>query len=447
MASHQTTTTRFKFSLATIKQATCPPGKRQVLFWDSEVKNLGLRITASGAKTYVFEFSLHGRSGRLSIGSSDAWTPAAARAEAIELQRLVNKKIDPREQRQQMADKAQQKRADAAKAKVTFGEAWPKYIKARKVRGVRTKKPWSANHLRDHVSAVQPPGQDRRRSKAKTTAGPLYGFLDVRLADITADRLIEWLDKENQTRPTVAARNFRLLRSFLRWCDGRKEYKGLIDLNDVLTKDVLEAVAAPNHKDACMQADMIPHWFKAVQQNPDPVVSAYLEMLLLTGCRREEAAGLTWDGVGFRWRTLTIADKIDGTRTIGLTPFLAQRLNALPRRNQYVFSSAVSESGRLVDAYRAHCRALEAAGMPHLSLHDLRRSFATFSERDGVDTPAGVTAQIMGHRPSGTAEKHYKKRDIDTLREWHSKIEKWILNEAGIQQPPADVVEPLRAVQ
>jgi hypothetical protein len=41
----------------------------------------------------------------------------------------------------------------------------------------------------------------------------------------------------------------------------------------------------------------------------------------------------------------------------------------------------------------------------------------------------------MGHKPSALAEKHYRKRPIDLLRMWHSKIEKFILDEAGIQQP------------
>jgi len=38
----------------------------------------------------------------------------------------------------------------------------------------------------------------------------------------------------------------------------------------------------------------------------------------------------------------------------------------------------------------------------------------------------------MGHKPSAIAEKHYRVRPIDLLRMWHTKIEGWILNEAGI---------------
>ena len=78
-----------------------------------------------------------------------------------------------------------------------------------------------------------------------------------------------------------------------------------------------------------------------------------------------------------------------------------------------------------------HNKALSAAALPSLTLHGLRRSFGTLTE--WVECPAGVVAQIMGHKPSATAEKHYKVRPLDLLRMWHSRIEEWTLKEAGIK--------------
>ena len=86
-------------------------------------------------------------------------------------------------------------------------------------------------------------------------------------------------------------------------------------------------------------------------------------------------------------------------------------------------------------AYRAH-KALVAAGLPALSLHCLRRSFGTLAE--WVECPAGISAQIMGHKPSATAEKHYRRRPLDLLRSWHVKIEAWVLEHAGIEQLDVD---------
>jgi hypothetical protein len=52
----------------------------------------------------------------------------------------------------------------------------------------------------------------------------------------------------------------------------------------------------------------------------------------------------------------------------------------------------------------------------------------------------------MGHKPSATAEKHYRVRPLDLLRMWHTKIECWILNEAGIEQPAEELRPGLRVV-
>jgi integrase len=124
---------------------------------------------------------------------------------------------------------------------------------------------------------------------------------------------------------------------------------------------------------------------------------------------------------------------VQGNRTIPLTPFVASLLAALPRRNEWVFSSPAAASGRLQEPRIQHNKALTAAGLPNVTIHGLRRSFGTLAE--WVECPAGVSAQIMGHAPSATAEKHYRVRPLDLLRMWHTKIEAWILTEAGIEQP------------
>jgi integrase len=70
-------------------------------------------------------------------------------------------------------------------------------------------------------------------------------------------------------------------------------------------------------------------------------------------------------------------------------------------------------------------KAQATAGLPHVTLHGLRRSFGTLCE--WVEVPSGILAQIMGHKPSALAEKHYRRRPLDLLRKWHDIIEAWIL--------------------
>ena len=194
----------------------------------------------------------------------------------------------------------------------------------------------------------------------------------------------------------------------------------------------------------CLQKEQLALWFEYVRKLRNPIHAAYLQVTLLTGARREELTGLSWDCVDFRWRSMTIRDKVEGERIIPLTPYVAALLASLPRRNEWVFSSPTAETGRLQEPRIAHNKALAAAGLPALSLHGLRRSFGTLAE--WVECPTGVSAQIMGHKPSALAEKHYRRRPLDLLRMWHTKIEGWILEQAGIEQPGEEQAAGLRAV-
>jgi integrase len=160
-----------------------------------------------------------------------------------------------------------------------------------------------------------------------------------------------------------------------------------------------------------------------------------LQGLLLTGARRNELAALKWADVDFQWESLTLRDKEEGERTIPLTPYMEHLITPLPRRNEFVFSSPSAASGRIEEPRIQHVKALTSAELPPLSLHGLRRSFGTLSE--WVEVPVGIVAQIMGHKPSAIAEKHYIQRELDLLHLWHVKIEAWILEQAGIKFSPA----------
>ena len=229
---------------------------------------------------------------------------------------------------------------------------------------------------------------------------------------------------------------FRALRAFIAWCAKHKTYSAAVHADVCQSDDVKKRVPTPQTKknDSLRRAQIKP-WFEAVRKIGNPVISAYLQGLLLTGARRNELAALRWVDVDFQWKSMTIRDKVEGERTIPLTPYVEHLISTLPRRNEFVFSSPTAASGRLEEPRNPHNKALAAAALPALSLHGLRRSFGTLSE--WVEVPAGIVAQIMGHKPSAIAEKHYIQRELDLLHLWHVKIESWILEQAGIEFVPA----------
>jgi integrase len=81
------------------------------------------------------------------------------------------------------------------------------------------------------------------------------------------------------------------------------------------------------------------------------------------------------------------------------------------------------------DTRSSHNKALPHAGIEGLTIHGLRRSFSLLGEAAGA--PAGAIAQMMGHKPSATAEG-YRPRSVDALRPFLEKIEAHILEQAGI---------------
>ena len=435
---------RENFTAGRVAEFTCPAGKQQAIYWDGKQRGLGLRVTAKNARAYVFEAWCQGRTVRVTIGDPSAWTIDAARKEAARLKVLVDSGTNPAEQRrEQDAAKAAarvQAKAVQQRRALTVGEVWTVYLEERRPH-------WSALHLRDHIDKARPGGADsnaRGQAGRKTQPGPLAEFMPLALAKLDAACIEAWAQREGQTRPASARLAWRLLGVFLTWCAEQPQYAGIVRTpNPAKTRRTREALGSPGKKTDVLTREQLPAWFTHVRQIQNPAIASALQIMLLTGARPGEVLSLRWEDVNAQWRSITIRDKVEGERMIPLTPFVAHLLALLPRRNAWVFSSPSSASGQIAKPNTPHARACTAAGIEGLTLHGLRRSFSTLTE--WLEIPAGVVAQIMGHKPSATAERHYKVRPLDLLRVHHERIEAWILEQAGVSFEQA--APGLRVVQ
>src|ERR1700754_1657199 len=90
---------KVNFTSARVDGFQCPPDKSQIFLWDSRSPGLGLRATPSGAKAYIYQGKIHGRTVRITIGDPSSWTIDKAQEEARRLQTLVDTGVDPREHR------------------------------------------------------------------------------------------------------------------------------------------------------------------------------------------------------------------------------------------------------------------------------------------------------------------------------------------------------------
>lgn len=463
------TAKREKLTPERIRQTKCEGGKPQTFLWDSEQKGLALRVTTNGAKSFIYQGKLNGSTIRLTLGDANTmplgsvWErdgqvktkvlQVGARALAARFAGMIAEGRDPRQVKAEATAADSAARIKAKRRDAPALEAWEAYITERTPH-------WSAKHLRDHEDVSRAGGEPITRGrrtgmKAKRAAGILRPVLLLPLNRITEDTVRDWTKANLVKRPTRTRLALSFLGTFFRWCDESKAHRGAVNA------DTLKACASekrkmptPSARTDCLQREQLAIWFDHVQRL-SPVMAAYLQAGVLTGARREELAGLLWDDVDLAWNSLTIRDKVEGKRTIPLTPYVKalllelQNLNnqkpsvrylkALEGRGQawkpspYVFFSRTAKGGRITDPGAALAKVATAAALPSVSMHGLRRSFKSLSE--WCEVPAGVVAQIMGHKPSATAEKHYTVRPLDLLRKWHTQIESWVLNEAGVPVP------------
>ena len=420
------------FTAGRLKSFNCPPDKVQAFLWDRTAAGLGLRSTPAGKPAFIFQSRYQDKSVRLTIGSPDAWSIPQAQEKARALQRLIDEGKDPRSLKAdalaQTQAKASQAAADAAKA-LTVGDIWPRYLAEGKPKRKEAFKP---RYLADLTAMSGAGGEPKKKrgGKGLTRKGPIYPLLEKPLSQVNEDTLKSWFDTEAVAGRHQAARALMMFRGFLRWCSTKPEYRAMTDRDAGRAAAILDDLPSTSEskRTDCLEDAQLPGWWQGVEQLSNRTASVYLRAMLLTGARKEELAGLTWANVDFQWRKLTIADKVEQTRTIPLTPYLAQLLVGLPRLNAFVFASA-SKAGRISDARSNHHKAMQHAGIDVLTIHGLRRSFSLLGEAAGA--PAGAIAQVMGHKPSATAEG-YRPRRVDALRPCLERIEAYILERAGV---------------
>lgn len=437
---------RIKLTAPKVAGFRCPADKVQAFLWDSTQPGLGLRVTPAGKPAYIFQSEFRGRTVRVTIGSPNAWSIPQAQERARELQRQIDAGRDPREVKAESIAADVAKRTAEVADVLTVAEVWPRYMAEGKP---KRKAAWKPRYVADLKKAAAMGGEPKKRGKGKRKPGHLAALMPLRLASIDQDAIRDWYAKEAKTAPIQAARAVAMFSGFLGWCATKKDLRALVNKEAARASELGDVLPGVNKRRDALQIDQLPAWFAGTDKLQSRAARAYLQALVLTGARREELAGLRWADVDFQWQKLTIADKVEATRVIPLTPYLAHLINGLPRFNEWVFASVrlkkgrkgalpewvqASASGRLAEPRAPHTVVLADAGIPHVSIHGLRRTFSLLGEAAGA--PAGAIAQVMGHKPSAIAEG-YRPRSIDALRPYLAQIERFILDKAGIQFDPA----------
>jgi len=317
-----------------------------------------LRCSYGTAKTWVYFYRLHGKLRRLSLGRF----PAMSLDEAREAWR-------------------------AARLAVSKGES-PAHVKPTTADTfVAVAKEWLKRDQAQNRSVAEV----RRVIEHDVT--PLWG--ERLIAGITRRDALELIDGiVDRGATTMARRLHSHLHRLFRWSVGR----GIIETNPMA--DLPKPGQAVKRDRVLTDAELAAVW-KAAEKTPWPFGPA-IQLLVLTGARRDEVGSLRWDEIhSDEIRLPASRSKSGEARVIPLSTAAVKLIESLPHHGEHVFTTT-NGNGNAVSGWSRAKRALDATAaeinggpLPAWRLHDIRRTTATGLQRLGVGLQ--VTEAILGH--------------------------------------------------
>jgi integrase len=386
--------------------------------YDTKVPGLALQITPAGTKTFYLYRWLDGKPQRIRLGGYPDMSPELARKQASALNGDIAQGINPVAIRQAQAQQC------ADRERLALGKVLEAYLTAK-----RNLKASTCKNYRDALRLY------------------LSDWKDWPLTDITQSRVVEHhaalIDQHGGARANLA---MRVLSALFNFAAG--EYLNLdgtpqITQNPVKRLGQLGSWARVERRQTLVKVAQMPAWWVGVQ-TLDSTGRDYLMLMMLTGLRREEAAGLRWEHIDLNERTLTVkATKNHGDHTLPTGDYLTALLE---RRKAYIGDSSAfvfpgqNQRRRLdqpISSSQYYCDKASTAAQVKFTAHDLRRSFITVAE--SLDIPAYALKRLLNHRHERDVTQGYIVLDIERLRDPMQKIETYLLRAMHIE-PTAPIV-------
>ncbi|WP_088285931.1 integrase family protein [Ideonella sp. A 288] len=383
------------------------PERGYIITWCPMTKGFGVRVTAAGARAWVAERRVDGKTVRRTLGKVDgrgAISADAARGLMTtvsgELQNGVDRLADKREERR---ERAKESNADA----LTLAEALKTYT-ADKRRG-KDGLPLKERTRADYLAMIDAGGASAKGRP--NAAGELFALAATPLHRITADdirRVYVAASKRGARRGTYA---MQVLRAVMNWHGVKVENSPLDKSTAGRDRIVLaQAVGKPNP----IPAERLHAWWAAATTARSRVAADYFRLMLLTGARSGEIQGLTVRDVDLTGGRVLLRDtknRKDHTillsthaRTI-LAPHVEGKRATAP-----VFD--VGDPRKTLETIN------EAAGTS-VSPHDLRATFASVAEEL---CSAYSVKRMLNHTDGGdvTGAHYIGKSETQLRAAWQS---------------------------
>jgi integrase len=363
----------FKLTQRSVETITCPPGKKDVLVFDSSLRGFGLRVTTTGGKTFLAQYNAAGGKRRVALGTFGVLTVEQARKAAQGVLGEAAKGTDPFAARKAAARAA---RAAKAEAEYTFEAMVTAWSNARE--GDRR-----PSYLREAVACL---GRNLPQWKNRAAGS------------ITLAEAVRALDAIKAAKGTVAAnRTLAYGRAAYGWAFKRQHVSG----------NPLRGIERPGKemaRERVLDAGELGAIWRACDEL-GPTLAGFVRVLMLTLQRRAEVASMQWSELDSLadpavWTLPGDRAKNGRTHVIHLSDPVREIVRGMPKVNGNLFVFA-GRDGKPIAAFnyaKAEIQtALSDAGivMPDWRFHDFRRAGVTMLATMGF--APHVCDRILNH--------------------------------------------------
>lgn len=352
---------------------------------------LYLQVSASGAKSWIYRYSLHGRAREMGLGSLRDISLAYARIKVAGFRRQRADGIDPIEMRRAERHGA---KLEAAKA-ITFQECAEAYIEA-------NKSGWgNPKHVAQWSASLQ------------SYAYPVFGSLSVQAIDTALAMKV--LEPIWSTKTETASRVRGRIESVLDWARARGYRQGE---NPARWRGHIENLLPARSRVRVIQHHpALPYeevgTFVRSLSGQEGLAAKALEFLILTAARTGEVVGARWDEIDLDKATWTVpAHRIKARREhrVPLSPRAMVILRELndTRCGEFVFSVG---DGKRPPSNMALLSLLKRMGRADLTAHGFRSTFRDWAA-ERTNYPREVAEMALAHAVGDKVEAAYRRGDL-----------------------------------
>jgi integrase len=373
----------------TIDRAKIRP--QAYVLWDGKLRGFGCRIHPSGRRTFIVQYRLRGsrKSYQPTLGEyGEDLTVAHARKQARDMLNAARFGVDPQAER-----KARAAKEAAASSVLTVDRLIEQYLSALRAGAVKTKRSRGRLPAATYVAATE--GQLRRFADE-------YGSLLA--ADIDRGvHVLPFLDKL-AAQPALHRHVCGSLHRLYTWARERGQVA-----SDPITDIHTSAPAGRERALTLVELARLWHAANAI----GAVHGDAIKLLITTGQRRSEVAGLVWGEIDLataRWTLPPERTKAHRRHILPLPPLAVEVLTARrgerkrpPGLDELVLPT-LSRDGKVV-AQLSGWGWLKGvldkrSGLQDWRIHDIRRSFVTICAEHGADI--GTLDAMLNHAASVT---------------------------------------------